>query len=114
MANYQMTKLFLLHLIDESLNLETNAAEPAVCQPGSYNPAKLGHAYYFSESGERLRNVRKFSIDGQNRENNQYDDPPADFDKCEKYYSKTNVSAWGTSSLFYGFVLYMVIVMVFT
>ena len=95
--------LFLLHIVDESLNMETNEAEQANYQPGTYNPGKLGRAYYFSESGEKLRNVRKFSIDGQNRENNQYDDPPADFDKCEKYYSKTNVSARGTSSLFLWF-----------
>ena len=32
-----------------------------------------------------------------------YDDPSSEHDRCEKYYSKTNISAPGTSSLFLWF-----------
>ena len=94
---------FLQYLIGQSSELSTNTAEPADLQPGTYNPAKYGRAYYFSQSGEKLRNARKFSIDTKKSDNNPYDDPPADFDKCDKYFSKTSVSAKGTSNLFLWF-----------
>lgn len=96
---------FLRHLVDISLNLDVHESEPAVPQHGTYNPAKFGRAYYFSPTGERLRNVRKFSIDAENNKNNaNFDDSPADFDKCTKdYTTKTDLNAKGTSTLFLWF-----------
>ena len=80
----------LRYLADLSLNLDVHETEPAIPQRGTYNPAKFGRAYYFSPTRGRLRNVRKFSIDDErNKKNSNFDDPPADFDKCSKNYSKT-------------------------
>ncbi|CAC5359540.1 unnamed protein product [Mytilus coruscus] len=42
-------------------------ADMVITQPGTYNPAKYGRAFYFSETGETLRSVRKFTIDGEKR-----------------------------------------------
>ena len=96
---------FLRHLVDISLNLVVHESEQADPQHGTYNPAKFGRAYYFSPTGERLRNVRKFSIDAESNKNNaNFDDTPADFDKCTKdYISKTDLNAKGTSTLFLWF-----------
>ncbi|CAG2250921.1 unnamed protein product [Mytilus edulis] len=51
-------------------------ADMEITQPGTYNPAKYRRADYFSETGENLRPVRKFTIDGEKRKYPAYDDPP--------------------------------------
>ncbi|XP_069109129.1 uncharacterized protein [Argopecten irradians] len=51
--------------------------EEAVEQIGTYNPAKYGRAYYFTPSGNALRNIRKFTIDeGKAARNTEADDHP--------------------------------------
>jgi len=40
----------------------------------SYNPAKLGRAYYFTPHGNQVREIRKFEIDTNSKEN--FDDTP--------------------------------------
>ncbi|WAR14783.1 hypothetical protein MAR_004888 [Mya arenaria] len=82
-------KLFLVHLTNESLNLPVYAPEDATFQFGTYNPEKLGRAYYFNEHGVKLRNVRKFQIDEDRAgRNNDHDDEAMDFERCRKIYSK--------------------------
>ncbi|CAC5425017.1 unnamed protein product [Mytilus coruscus] len=94
---------FIRYLIKCVADMAITQPDPANPQPGTYNPAKYGRAYYFSETGEKLRPVRKFTIDGEKRKNPAYDDPPLPHDNCEKYFSKTQISARGTSTLFLWF-----------
>ena len=61
---------------------------------GTYNPAKLGRAYYFTSHGEQLRTPRLFSIDKSSTKN--FDDNP---DKvCGKSFPQKYLNA---ESLFY-------------
>ena len=94
--------LFIRYLIKFVSDMGITPADPPVPQSSTYNPPKFGSAYYFSSSGQKLCNIRKFSIDCENKKL-AYDDPPSEHDRCEKYYSKTNISAPGTSSLFLWF-----------
>ena len=98
-------KLLLQYLINQSLDMEVHEPEVAVPQPGTYNPAKFGRAYYFNESGLKLRNIRPFTIDldGKVKKNLDHDDNALDFERCEKFYSKVEVSAKGSSNLFLWF-----------
>ena len=94
-------KLLLPHLINQSLDMEVHELELAVLQPGTYNPAKFGRAYYSNESGLKQRNIRPFTIDldGKVKRNLDHDDNALDFERCEKFYSKAEVSAKGSSNL---------------
>ena len=69
-------RLFLQYLINESMSLQVTEPEPPVPQLGTYNPEKFGRAYYFNESGLKLRSVRKFSIDNNScvKRNIDHDD----------------------------------------
>ncbi|XP_069109370.1 uncharacterized protein [Argopecten irradians] len=78
--------------------------EEAVEQIGTYNPAKYGRAYYFTPSGNALRNIRKFTIDeGKAARNTEADDHPMSFETCHKLFSKAQISARGSTSLFLWF-----------
>ena len=94
--------LFIRYLIKFVCDMRITPPDPPVSQSSTYNPPKFGSAYYFSSSGQKLRNIRTFSIDCESKKL-AYDDPPSEHDRCEKYYSKTNISAPGTSSLFLWF-----------
>ena len=98
-------RLFVQYLINESLDMQVNAPEMAFPQPGTYNPAKFGRAYYFNESGLKLRNIRQFTmdIDKKAKKNVDHDDNTMDFERCQKLYSKVQTSAPGTSNLFLWF-----------
>ena len=72
--------------------------EEALPQIGTYNPPRFGRAYYFSHSGEKLRHLRKFTIDMESR-NKNHDDLPVGFEKCTKTYHQ--VSAKGTTYSFF-------------
>ncbi len=61
-------------------------AEPAREIPHTYNPAKLGRAYYFRPSGQQIRQPRLFSIDGV-----ETDDRP-EAERCQKKYPKLSRS----------------------
>ena len=95
-------KLFVQSIINECLGLHGTDSDPAVPQPGTYNPEKLGRAFYFNEFGLKLRNVRKLSIDDDNnvKRNIDHGDLGLEFERCQKLYSKVQTSAPGTSTLF--------------
>ena len=105
----------MCYLADLSLNLDVHETQPAIPQRGTYNPAKFGRAYYFSPTGESLRNVRKFSIDDErNKKNSNFDDPPADFDKCSKNIQKPFFQQVVHPPYSYGFALFIGTSMIFT
>jgi len=70
--------------------------EPAIPIPGTYNPPKYGRAYYFTEHGSQVREMRKFPID---KGATNYDDIPAN--KCEKSFKQ--ISHKGISFMFLWF-----------
>ena len=72
---------------------------PAVKVPGTYNPAKYGRAYYFTDHGQQIRQMRRFPIDKKMKQGQIYDDAP-DI-RCEKLFPQ--VSKKGTSYLFLWF-----------
>lgn len=74
---------------------------PAVCQPGSYNPERNGVAYYFTPSGEKLRDIPVYTMN-ENAHSKNYDDlPPRADEQCNKIYPE--VSRRGTTYLFLWF-----------
>ncbi|WAR30545.1 hypothetical protein MAR_033087 [Mya arenaria] len=91
-------KLFLVHFTNESLNLPVYAPEDATFQFGTYNPEKLGRAYYFNEHGVKLRNMRTEQAETMTMMMKLWT-----FERCRKIYSKIQQSAPGTSNLFLWF-----------
>ena len=69
-------------------------ADPSVPILSSYNPPKFGRAYYFSNHGCQIREMRRFPIDGINK-TAIFDDAP-DI-RCEKRFPQ--VSKTGSSYL---------------
>ena len=67
---------------------------PTVCSP--YNPAKYGRAYYFHAHGNKIREMRKFSVDGKT---SSFDDVPYEY--CSKNYPM--ITKKGISYLFLWF-----------
>ncbi|WAR15086.1 hypothetical protein MAR_005191 [Mya arenaria] len=98
-------KLFLQYLSNRSVDVSCNDSEEAIPQPGTYNPEKYGRAYYFNQSGLKVRDIRKFTIDEENvnKKNADHDDAAHDFERCNKFFTKVKVSAPGTSTLFLWF-----------
>ena len=56
---------FLDHLLVRVKNIFVNCKQADEIQPkpGTYNPAKYGRAYYFTEHGNQIRNIPKYTID---------------------------------------------------
>ena len=77
-----------------------NPPEAPFIMEGTYNPPKLGRAYYFSSHGCQMREVRKFPIDSD-RSSENFDDAPDLL--CAKRFPQ--VSKQGTSYLFLWFSL---------
>lgn len=74
---------------------------PAVRQPSTYNPERYGAAYYFTPSGEKLRDIPIYTMN-ENAHSKNYDDPPTRSDEqCNKIYPE--VSRRGTTYLFLWF-----------
>ena len=74
--------------------------EPPKVIESSYNPPKLGRAFYFERHGMQVRNVRTFSIDVSNKKKeNNFDDKPLDL--CTKVFPQ--VSKKGMTYLFLWF-----------
>lgn len=73
-------------------------ADPPVPMLSSYNPPKFGRAYYFTDHGNQVREMRRFPIDGVNK-TAIFDDAP-DI-RCEKRFPQ--VSKSGSSYLFLWF-----------
>ena len=71
--------------------------EPALKIPGTYNPPKYGRAYYFTDHGHQVRQMRR----GNRKHGQIYDDAPDT--RCEKRFPQ--VSKKGMSYLFLWFCL---------
>ena len=67
--------------------------------PGTYNPERFGRAYYFTSTGEQVRNMPMYDINSKCSSAN-YDDPPSS-ESCQKKYPE--VSRKGTAYLFLWF-----------
>ena len=79
--------------VNEVATVETPTSSPI---SGSYNPAKHGRFYYFSEQGSQIRRNRLFKIDNSGN----HDDQPTT-SNCKKCYPM--VAKRGTSFLFLWF-----------
>ena len=80
-----MMVVFVQYLVQQittvhSTNMIPPDPEPI---PNSYNPAQ-GTAYYFTESGNQLRRMPSYDIEGRGR--NNYDDRPEVECPCTKNY----------------------------
>lgn len=93
--------LLLKHCAIFVNNYHFKDIQPSPSSPiaGSYNPAKYGRAYYFSEHGSQIRPMRKFPIDGPSNTSANFDDAPDVL--CQKKFPQ--VSKQGTSYLFLWF-----------
>ncbi|XP_047144680.2 uncharacterized protein LOC124818179 [Hydra vulgaris] len=65
----------------------------------SYNPAKYGRAYYFTQHGCQIRRMRDFTIDKEDRKKIVFDDHPDV--SCDKQFP--SVSKKGTTYAFFWF-----------
>ena len=92
----------LSYLTDKTISVHEHdivAPEPTPL-PGTYNPPRLGRAYYFTQDGLQLRDVRKFSIDDKGKSKKTHDDIPIN-SKCTKRYPV--VAMKGSTFLFLWF-----------
>ena len=118
----------VLNFLDQLLvwvkNIFVNCKEADEIQPklGTYNPAKYGRAYYFTEHGNQIWNIPKYTIDDSSANstydddddepaNSTYDDEPANstydneparvVEKCHKKFPE--VGRKGTTYLYLWF-----------
>ena len=87
---------FVSNILDRIAKTATVPPEAAVEVPTSYNPAKLGRAYYFRPSGCQIRKARPFTIDAERHGSSQ-----ATKENCTKIYP--HVSGRGMTFLFLWF-----------
>ena len=88
------------YILGQISDLELTEPMAPVLMEGTYNPAKYGRAYYFTNHGNQLRHIRQFSIDVEKSKGN-HDDYPQDYEHCRKEYAQISVK--GTSHLFLWF-----------
>jgi hypothetical protein len=88
----EMFNQFLLYLIDFINNLHRNdqVPTPALPIPNTYNP-ESGVAYYFSSSGNILRQLPTYVIKSASV---NHDDLPCGDQHCQKQYGKVSVGGW--------------------
>ncbi|CAC5390300.1 unnamed protein product [Mytilus coruscus] len=70
---------------------------PAVRQPSSYNPERYGAAYYFTASGEKLRDIPIYTMNESAHSKNYDDLPTRSNEHCNKIYPE--ISRRGTTYL---------------
>ena len=85
---------FFRYVVEKLESLPFTEPDNPLTIPGSYNPPKNGCAYYFTPHGSKIRNARKFSIDGATKETA---DGPTTY-RCNKHYPL--VSQGGQTFLF--------------
>ena len=90
---------YLIDTVNSFKESAVTALDP-LASTGSYNPLRLGRAYYFTSSGQQLREARKFSIDEKNEKRGSHDDKP-NTSKCSKHYPV--VAKKGSSFMFLWF-----------
>lgn len=90
----RLVEEFFLHIIDHIEGVHSNNKDPppAVPIPGSYNPPG-GVAYYFSPTGEQLREMPHYKVGDAVRPN--YDDLPAVHGACTKNYPGVSYGGFG-------------------
>ncbi|XP_057305447.1 uncharacterized protein LOC130642379 [Hydractinia symbiolongicarpus] len=98
------TLSFFVHVCERVKSIHSFNTPPAPTQKleGTYNPAKYGRAYYFTENGEQIRKMRSFSMDKREIKDTANDDTPDV--RCRKVYP--DVSKKGTTYLFLWFCPY--------
>jgi len=89
---------YFIMRIDEIHQLNIPPAE--ISEVRKYNPPRDGKAYYFSEKGHQLRNVRLFEIDKTTAVTANFDTKPDEL--CNKSYN-SYVSKKGATYLFLWF-----------
>ena len=97
--NYAMdedAKKVLDFLCQKAISLHQNDIAPEAATPitHSYDPPKLGRAYYFNQSGTQIRESRKFEIDGAKTNDSSQE-------TCSKKYPQ--VAKKGSTFLFLWF-----------
>lgn len=91
---------FFEHLIGRVKAIFTDCKEPDQVspKPETYNPAKFGRAYYFTQHGQQIRDIPVYTMGSSGN----YDDEPARPDeRCNKKYPV--VGTQGTTYLFLWF-----------
>ena len=77
----------------QDIHSDNRPAVPAQPIPGTYNP-RSGTAYYFTPSGERLRDMPHYNISG-NSKRKYYDDDPQVDEPCRKIYPEVSFGGFG-------------------
>ena len=76
---------FLKHLVTRVKNVAEDTSTPPVPEESIFfNAPKIGVAYCFTNSGAKVKNPRKFSIDGKAEGKDDHSSTAA----CSKYYPK--------------------------
>ena len=82
-----MHLIFFKHLVTCVKNVAKDTPTPQAPEELQlYNPPKTGVAYYFTNSGAKIRNARKFSIDGKAMGKDDHSSTAA----CRIYYPKSS------------------------
>ena len=83
----------------ESIHSVYLPSEEPVSIDHIYNPPKFGRAFYFQNDAKKVRKMRKFNIDSQNKDSNNYYDKPDE--SCKKIFPQ--LSNTGMTYLFLWF-----------
>ena len=89
-SNLSIALNFVVHIVNEVSSLAEVPPEDEVEMPLTYNPPRLGRAYYFRKSGLQVRRARKFTMDIDH-------DKPSLW-SCTKHYPR--ISRKGQTMLF--------------
>ena len=89
---------YLASFVESIHDVDLPAEEPIPIDH-TYNPPKFGRAFYFQNDGKQVRKMRKFTIDNQKKDSNNYDDKPEE--ACNKIFPQ--VSKAGMTYLFLWF-----------
>ena len=90
-----MISNFCTSIIDlvKAIHEEDDPAPPVVRQPGTYNP-RSGTAYYFTEHGEKIRQLPIYEVGGKTR-SKTHDDAPHVDPPCRKFFPEVSFGGFG-------------------
>ena len=99
---YKEITLFVKHLAQfvEEVHMTDRLPQVPEFKDGTYDPEKYGRAYYFTPSGQQLRDIPCYDLNKSAHSLN-YDDPPETSNLCSKRYPE--VSRKGSTYLFLWF-----------
>ena len=97
----EITKKFLQFLITSIEEVHCNNRDPPVAneQQQTYYPPG-GTAYYFTENGNKLRDMPTYDVCKTSNKKN-YDDNPSVEDHCNKYYPDVSFGGYGYMFLWF-------------